>query len=192
MAHAHATAGIKQSILAGARSIEHGTFLDDEVIELLVEHGTWLIPTIYIGDYYYEKGTLREDERNNYYMEHERPVWVEWLNKAHRKGVKIGVGVDFGGEGYETKDFAGEIRMLLDIGMSNMEAIQAATRVNAEMLQWDDTGTLENGKRADIIAVPGNPLEDIRALENVSFVMQGGRIVKSPDDADPLPGTLAQ
>lgn len=181
MAHAHATAGIKQAVLGGARSIEHGTFLNDEVIDLMVENGTWLIPTIYIGDYYYEEGTLLEDERNNYYIEHERPVWIEWLKKAHQKGVKIGVGIDFGGQGYEPHVFAREFRTLTEIGMSNMEAILAGTRVNAELLGWDDRlGTIEAGKLADIIAIPGNPLEDIRLLEQTTFVMLGGEIIKSP------------
>lgn len=191
-AHAHATAGIKQAVLAGVRSIEHGTFLDDEVIDLMVENGTWLIPTIYIGDYYETEGTLREDERNAYYIEHERPVWIQWLNKAHKKGVKIGVGLDFG-TGYQPNVFAREFATLTEIGMSNMEAIQAGTRVNAEMLGWDNKlGTLEAGKLADIIAIPGNPLDDITLLEEVSFVMLGGRVLKSPGSPKPLPGMLIQ
>jgi len=191
MAHAHATAGIRQAVLAGVRSVEHGTFLDDEVIDLMVERGTWLIPTIYIGDFYYEEGTLLEDERNNYYIEHERPTWFRWLKKAHEKGVKIGVGVDFGGQGYEPHVFAREFRTLTEVGMSNMEAILAGTRVNAEMLGWDDRlGTIEAGKLADIIAVPGDPLEDIRLLEQTSFVMLGGKIIKSPDREPALSGML--
>ena len=191
-AHAHATAGIKQAVLAGVRSIEHGTFLDDEVIDLMVENGTWLIPTIYIGDYYENEGTLREDERNAYYIEHERPVWIQWLNKAHKKGVKIGVGLDFG-TGYRPNVFAREFATLTEIGMSNMEAIQAGTRVNAEMLGWDNKlGTLEAGKLADIIAIPGNPLDDITLLEEVSFVMLGGRVLKSSGSPKPLPGMLIQ
>jgi len=191
-AHAHATAGIKQAVLAGARSIEHGTFLDDEVIDLMVEHGTWLIPTIYIGDYYLTEGTLRENERNTYYIEHERPIWIGWLKKAHKKGVKIGVGLDFG-TGYSPNVFAREFATLTEIGMSNMEAIQAGTRVNAEMLGWDDKlGTLAVGKLADIIAVPGNPLDDISLLEKVSFVMLGGRILKAPDIPAPVKGYLLQ
>jgi imidazolonepropionase-like amidohydrolase len=181
MAHAHATAGIKQAVLGGVRSIEHGTFLDDEVIELMVDNGTWLIPTIYIGDYYADEGTLRENERNTYYMEHERPVWIDWLSKAHKKGVKIGVGVDLGGRGYEPHVFAREFATLTEIGMSNMDAILAGTRVNAELMGWDDKlGTLEAGKLADIIAIPGNPLDDISLLENVSFVMLGGKVIKAP------------
>jgi imidazolonepropionase-like amidohydrolase len=191
MSHAHATAGIKQSILAGVRSIEHGTFLDDEVIKLMATREVWLIPTIYIGDYYAVEGTLLEDERNDYYIEHERPVWIEWLRKAHKKGVKIGVGLDFGSQGYEPHVFAREFATLTEIGMTNMEAIQAGTRVNAEMLGWDDRlGTLEAGKLADIIAVDGNPLTDITKLETVNFVMLGGRIIRHPDETPTLPGSL--
>jgi imidazolonepropionase-like amidohydrolase len=191
MSHAHATAGIKQSILAGVRSIEHGTFLDDEVIKLMANREIWLIPTIYIGDYYAVEGTLLEDERNDYYIEHERPVWIEWLRKAHKKGVKIGVGLDLGSQGYEPHVFAREFATLTEIGMTNMEAIQAGTRVNAEMLGWDDRlGTLEAGKLADIIAVDGNPLTDITKLETVNFVMLGGRIIRHADETPTLPGSL--
>jgi imidazolonepropionase-like amidohydrolase len=191
MSHAHATAGIKQSILAGVRSIEHGTFLDDEVIKLMANREIWLIPTIYIGDYYAVEGTLLEDERNDYYIEHERPAWIEWLRKAHKKGVKIGVGLDLGSQGYEPHVFAREFATLTEIGMTNMEAIQAGTRVNAEMLGWDDRlGTLEAGKLADIIAVDGNPLTDITKLETVNFVMLGGRIIRHADETPTLPGSL--
>ena len=186
-AHAHATAGIRQAVLAGVRSIEHGTFLDDEVINLMAKRGTFLVPTIYIGEYYADGG-LREDERNQYYLEHEKPIWLEWLRKAHRKGVKIGVGVDLGGYGYRYQHFAREFAMLTQIGMSNMEAIQAGTRVNAELLMWDDiVGTIEAGKQADIIAVRGNPLADIAALEAVTFVMSRGKIVKQPHAAAGMP-----
>jgi len=189
MAHAHATAGIKQAVLAGVRSIEHGTFLNDDVINLMAKRDVWLIPTIYIGDYYDEKGTLREDERNSYYIEHERPIWIKWLTKAHRKGVKIGVGLDFGAQGYEPKVFAREFATLTEIGMTNMEAIWAGTRVNAELLGWDDRlGTLQAGKLADIIAVNGNPLDNIAQLESVSFVMLSGRVIKSPGEAKPIKG----
>ena len=182
MAHAHATAGIKQAVLGGARSIEHGTFLDDEVINLMAARDVWLIPTIYIGDYYAIEGGLREDDRNNYYMEHERPVWIKWLKKAHKKGVKIGVGLDFGAQGYAPEIFVREFTTLVEIGMTPMEAIQAGTRVNAEMLGWDDKlGTLEAGKLADIIAIKGNPLDNIDALKDVSFVMLGGRIIRTTD-----------
>ena len=193
MAHAHATAGIKQAVLGGARSIEHGTFLDDEVINLMTARDVWLIPTIYIGDYYAIEGGLREDDRNNYYMEHERPVWINWLKKAHKKGVKIGVGLDFGAQGYAPEIFVREFTTLVEIGMTPMEAIQAGTRVNAEMLGWDDRlGTLEVGKLADIIAIKGNPLDNIDALKDVSFVMLGGRIIRTPGGQKNPPEGLLQ
>ena len=193
MAHAHATAGIKQAVLGGARSIEHGTFLDDEVINLMAARDVWLIPTIYIGDYYAIEGGLREDDRNNYYMEHERPVWINWLKKAHKKGVKIGVGLDFGAQGYAPEIFVREFTTLVEIGMTPMEAIQAGTRVNAEMLGWDDRlGTLEVGKLADIIAIKGNPLDNIDALKDVSFVMLGGRIIRTPGGQKNPPEGLLQ
>ena len=83
--------------------------------------------------------------------------------------------------------------MLKEVGMSNMDAILAGTRVNAELLGWDDRlGTLEAGKLADIIAIPGNPLDDITLLESVSFVMLGGQIIKSPDRPDSVQGMLTQ
>ena len=193
MAHAHATAGIKQAVLGGARSIEHGTFLDHEVINLMAARDVWLIPTIYIGDYYAIEGGLREDDRNNYYMEHERPVWINWLKKAHKKGVKIGVGLDFGAQGYAPEIFVREFTTLVEIGMTPMEAIQAGTRVNAEMLGWDDRlGTLEVGKLADIIAIKGNPLDNIDALKDVSFVMLGGRIIRTPGGQKNPPEGLLQ
>jgi imidazolonepropionase-like amidohydrolase len=193
MAHAHATAGIKQAVLGGARSIEHGTFLDHEVINLMAARDVWLIPTIYIGDYYAIEGGLREDDRNNYYMEHERPVWIKWLKKAHKKGVKIGVGLDFGAQGYAPEIFVREFTTLVEIGMTPMEAIQAGTRVNAEMLGWDDRlGTLEVGKLADIIAIKGNPLDNIDALKDVSFVMLGGRIIRTPGGQKNPPEGLLQ
>lgn len=193
MAHAHATAGIKQAVLGGARSIEHGTFLDHEVINLMAARDVWLIPTIYIGDYYAIEGGLREDDRNNYYMEHERPVWINWLKKAHKKGVKIGVGLDFGAQGYAPEIFVREFTTLVEIGMTPMEAIQAGTRVNSEMLGWDDRlGTLEVGKLADIIAIKGNPLDNIDALKDVSFVMLGGRIIRTPGGQKNPPEGLLQ
>ena len=193
MAHAHATAGIKQAVLGGARSIEHGTFLDHEVINLMAARDVWLIPTIYIGDYYAIEGGLREDDRNNYYMEHERPVWINWLKKAHKKGVKIGVGLDFGAQGYAPEIVVRECTTLVEIGMTPMEAIQAGTRVNAEMLGWDDRlGTLEVGKLADIIAIKGNPLDNIDALKDVSFVMLGGRIIRTPGGQKNPPEGLLQ
>jgi imidazolonepropionase-like amidohydrolase len=176
-AHAHATAGIKQAVRTGVRSLEHGTYLDDEAIDLMVEHGTYLIPTTFWPEYYADGG-LRVDGTVDYHQQKQRTKQFEWPKKAYRKGVKIGVGVDLGGHGYRYKEFAGEFAMLLRIGMTNIQAIQAGTRVNAELLMWDDRlGTIEPGKLADIIAVPGNPLDNMAALESVNFVMLGGKII---------------
>jgi imidazolonepropionase-like amidohydrolase len=180
MAHAHATEGIKQAIRAGVRSIEHGTFLDDEAIRLLVEHGTWLVPTLYIGDYYIEKidpagpQAKMVELSKRYRGEH-----YAWVGKAIRAGVKIAAGSDFGG--YAQSENAGEIEALHRAGMTPMQAIQAATRVGAELLGWEArVGTIEAGKLADLVAVPGDPLADLSTLRRVSFVMLGGKVVRRP------------
>jgi len=179
MAHAHAAAGIKLAIRAGVRSIEHGTFLDDEAVHMLVEHGTWLVPTIYIGDYYIEHGseTGYQDKMVELSKKYKDQQY-EGVRKAIRAGVKIGVGSDFGG--YDPTLNAGELESLHRAGMTPMQAIQAATRVNSELLGWQDRiGTVEAGKLADLVAVPGDPLADLSVLRRVSFVMLGGRIVRS-------------
>ena len=116
-----------------------------------------------------------------------------WLDDAKNVslGVKITVGIDLGGYGVDPTVFAREFAILHEAGMTPMEAIQAGTRVNAELLQWDDRlGTIEAGKLADIIAVEGNPLEDMSALETVSFVMIGGKVVKRPGRGESLSGLL--
>ena len=181
-AHAHATEGINMAVKAGARSIEHGTYLDDESIRLMKKHGTFLVPTIYVGDYYTEESqALRAQDKNDHYSNNIRAQFLRQVGKAHRAGVKIAVGLDLGGEQYDPTFSARELAVLIEAGMSPMEAIQAATRVGAELLAWDDRlGTLAPGMLADIIAVAGNPLEDISELERVNFVMIGGKIVKQP------------
>lgn len=179
MAHAHATAGIKLAIRSGVRSIEHGTFLDDEAIRMLVEHGTWLVPTLYIGDYYIEHGSAtgyqdKMVELSKKYRERH----LEWVGKAIRAGVKIAVGSDFGAYPPPVEN-AGEIEALHRAGMTPMQALQAATRAGAELLGWQDRiGTVEPGKLADLIAVPGDPLADLSTLRRVSFVMLGGKVVR--------------
>jgi imidazolonepropionase-like amidohydrolase len=178
MAHAHATEGIKQAVRAGVRSIEHGTFLDDEAIRLLVEHGTYLVPTLYIGDYYIERGspTGYQDKMIELSKRY-RDAHYAWVGKAIRAGVKIAAGSDFGG--YDPAINAGEIEALHRAGMTPMQAIQAATRVGAELLGRDDRiGTVAVGKLADLVAVPGDPLTDLSALRRVKFVMIGGKIAR--------------
>ena len=188
--HAHATEGIKQAVRAGVRSIEHGTYLDEEAIELMVEHGTYLVPTIYIGDYYGKKRKLRAQEKNDDYYNEYRAKFLSMVGKAHSAGVRIAVGLDLGGYNIDPVQFVGEFAVLVEAGLTPMEAIQAGTRVAAELLMWDKLGTIKEGQLADIIAVSGNPLEDIGALEDVGFVMIDGNIVRAPGSDAQLAGIL--
>ena len=181
-AHAHAAEGIKQTIRAGVRSIEHGTFMDDEAIDLMVENDVFLVPTIYIGEYYAEEGSASADLQKMVELSKKHHAeLVARVGKAIRRGVQVVVGSDFGGyaDTVNTREFAA----LVEAGMTPMQAIQAGTRVGAELLKWDDRlGTIEVGKLADMVAVPGDPLQDISALHDVNFVMLGGEIVKLPED----------
>jgi imidazolonepropionase-like amidohydrolase len=190
-AHAHAARGIKMAVAAGVRSIEHGTYMDDEAIRMMAEHGTFLVPTIYVGDYYAEGDKLLAQDKNDDYTQNYRAKFLAAVGRAHERGVKVAVGVDLGGYAVDPTVFAREIAVLVEAGLTPMEAIQAGTRVGAELLGWDDRiGTLEEGKLADVIAVAGNPIEDMAALEQVRFVMIGGDVVKSPGDGDGLAGLL--
>jgi imidazolonepropionase-like amidohydrolase len=191
-AHAHAAEGIKQAVTAGARSIEHGTFLDDEGIRMMVARGTFLVPTIYVGDYYAEGDKLRAQDKQDDYAANQRGKFLAAVGRAHQQGVKIAVGIDLGGYMTDPKVFVREMAVLVEAGFTPMEAIQAGTRVGAELLRWDDRlGTVQAGKLADLVAVTGNPLDDMKALEAISFVMVGGRIAKAANDAPGLGGTLA-
>lgn len=190
-AHAHAARGIKMAVAAGVRSIEHGTYMDDEAIRMMAEHGTFLVPTIYVGDYYAEGDKLLAQDKNDDYTQNYRAKFLAAVGRAHERGVKVAVGVDLGGYAVDPTVFAREIAVLVEAGLTPMEAIQAGTRVGAELLGWDDRiGTLEAGKLADIIAVAGDPLEDMAALEQVRFVMIGGDVVRSPEGSAPVAGLL--
>ena len=185
MAHAHATEGIKQAVKAGVRSIEHGSYMDEEAIDLMVQHGTYLIPTLTIDLYFKEKLAdskalakaiaLAKDSREGMY---------EKLRLGVKKGLKIGVGTDY--IGWPANYSAREFGELIKIGMSPMQAIQAGTIVNAQLLNKDkEIGSIEIGKFADIIAVKGDPLKDISELQRVKFVMMGGKVVKNEKITNP-------
>ncbi|UZR98855.1 metal-dependent hydrolase family protein [Chondrinema litorale] len=178
MAHAHATKGINQAIKLGARSIEHGTFLDDESIRLFLEYDAYLIPTIYIGEYALETFDADGPQAKNVEITKKyRDASREGYKKAIKAGVKVGVGSD--NVGFPPNFAANEFGQLVDLGMSPMEAIKAGTIVNAELLQKEqDLGSIEVGKLADIIATKGNPLQDISELTRVKFVMKGGELIK--------------
>ena len=178
-AHAHANAGINQAIEAGVRSIEHGTYLDAHSIELMVEHGTFLVPTIYVGDYYAGTDKLLAQEKNDDVYLNYRDEWLSLIGQAHRAGVKVVVGSDLGGYNIDLRAYAREIAVLTEAGLSPMAAIKAATSVAADMLQWSgQVGSVQAGRWADLIAVSGNPLTDLSLLEDPAFVMKGGEIVR--------------
>ena len=178
-AHAHGAEGMKRAIRAGVRSIEHGTYMDDEVISLMKEHGTYYVPTIMAGEWVAEKSEI-----DGYFPELVRPkaaaigpVIQETFGRAYRAGVKIAFGTDSGVSAHG--DNAREFTLMINGGMTPMEAIQSATRVTAELLGIEaDVGTIEAGKWADLIAVGADPLADVAALEEVSFVMKEGVIYK--------------
>jgi imidazolonepropionase-like amidohydrolase len=177
-AHAHGLEGIRNAVLAGVHSIEHGSFLDAETIRLMVERGTYLVPDVYADEYALVFGD--EIGLDPEMLEKARAVsgrFRESARRAHEAGVKIAFGTDAGvcPHGENAKQF----RLYVDLGMSPTEAIATATRNAAELIGvTDDLGTIEVGKYADLVAVPRNPLEDVRVLETIPFVMKGGQIVK--------------
>ena len=178
-AHAHGAEGMKRAIRAGITSIEHGTFMDDEAIELCKKHGTWYVPTIIAG-----KSTADSAKIPGYYSEIVTPKALvvgpkiqSTFAKAYKAGVKIAFGTDAGVfmHGKNAKEFA----YMVEAGMPVMEAIRCATVNAAELLGVSDMlGSVEKGKLADIIAVEGNPIQDITAMERVYFVMKNGVIYK--------------
>lgn len=178
-AHAHGAEGMKRAIRAGVRTIEHGTYMDDEVIALMKEHGTYYVPTILAGKFVEEKAAI-----DGYFPEVVRPkaaaigpLIEETFGRAWRGGVKIAFGTDSGVSPHGEN--AREFRFMVEAGMPAMEAIQSATRITAELLGIDDRlGTLGAGKLADLVAVEGNPLDDIALLEQVSFVMKEGVVYR--------------
>jgi imidazolonepropionase-like amidohydrolase len=174
--HAMALYGVHNSIEAGVDSIEHGNYIADEDMKAMVAHGTFYVPTIYVGAYVAEGRAAAG-----------APVWVKMLNiheetfrRAMKAGVKIAFGTDAGGFTW-TVNPAKEFAYMVKWGMTPAQALRSATTSAAELLGWSDqVGSIEAGKFADIVAVPGDPLADVSQLEKVDFVMKGGKVYKKP------------
>jgi imidazolonepropionase-like amidohydrolase len=179
-AHAHGAEGIKRAVRAGARSIEHGSLIDDEAIELMVERGTYLVADIYSGDYIEEEGRRRgwpeEILRKN---EDTTDAQREGFQKAVKAGVTVAFGTDSGV--YPHGWNARQLPYMVRFGMTSMQAVQSATIVAAELMGWADRiGSVQTGKFADLVAVEGDALEDVARLTDVAFVMKGGEVLKGP------------
>jgi len=180
MAHAQGAEGVKNAIRAGIYSIEHGIYLDDEAIELMLKHGTFLVPTLIAPLAVLEAG--EKGGMPEYGVRKAREVVEahgDSIGRAHKAGVKIAMGTDAGVMPHGTN--LRELGLMVNIGMTPMEAIVATTRTAAECLGWQDrVGTLEPGKLADVVITRSDPLKDIRSLENVeniAVVMKDGQIV---------------
>ena len=180
-AHAHGTDGIKISVRAGVDSIEHGTLLDDEAIRMMKEKGTYLVPTGYIWNYTPSESESRTREEDPVKRERDQR-FKEGSRRSFKQAVDAGIKIAMGSDssviphGENPK----EVIWMAANGMSRLQAIRAATMNAADLLGWADrVGSIETGKYADIVAVRGNPLENIKLLENIPFVMKGGVVYKN-------------
>jgi imidazolonepropionase-like amidohydrolase len=170
--HAYGGQGAKNSVLGGVRSVEHGMMLDDETLRLMVEHGTYWCPTLYT---YIDPGPLGLSEMRKRII----PLHMATFKKAMKMGVKIAFGTDVGAYAHGTSTI--EFVKMVEYGMKPIDAIRTATITASELLRMEKSiGTIEPGKFADIIAVQGNPLEDIHAIQNSVFVMKEGKVYKNP------------
>ena len=178
-AHAHGAEGMKRALRAGVTTIEHGTFMDDEAIELFKKNGAYLVPTITAGKSVADSAKIR-----GYFHPLVTPKAIETgaviqatFARAYKAGVKIAFGTDAGVFRHGVNAY--EFQFLTEAGMPAMEAIKAATSVAASILDQKGTiGSIEIGKMADIIATEANPIDDIKTLMNVTFVMKDGTIYK--------------
>lgn len=178
-AHAHGEEGIYRAVIGGVTSIEHGTYMSDRVMRAMKERGTWYVPTISAGRFVAEKAKI-----DGYFPEIVRPkaarigaLIQDTAARAYRNGVKIAFGTDMGVGPHG--DNAHEFLYMVEAGIPAAYALQSATIHAATVLGVDDQGVLEVGKRADIIALPGNPLADISNVLKVDFVMKDGVIQRA-------------
>jgi imidazolonepropionase-like amidohydrolase len=180
-AHAHGAEAIRRAVLGGVDSIEHGTFMDDQDMRLMKQHGTWYVPTIIAGEFVMEKA------KEGWYPPQVArkamevgPRIMATAGKAYKAGVRIAFGTDAGV--YPHGENAQEFVYMVQAGIPPMVAIQAATMHAAELLKHDkDFGSVSAGKYADVVAVPGNPLNDIALMKKVDFVMKAGTVYKQDD-----------
>jgi imidazolonepropionase-like amidohydrolase len=192
-AHAHGAEAIRRAVIGGVDSIEHGTFMNDEDMKLMKEHGTWYVPTIIAGKYVEEKANVP-----GYYpaqiaakAKQVGPIIQATAGKAYKAGVKIAFGTD--AAVYPHGQNAKEFRYMVEAGMPPMFVLQAATTHAAELLKKSkDLGSIEAGKLADVIAVDGNPLDDIGAMQKVGFVMKDGVVYKQDGKSVTPPTPVAQ
>lgn len=179
--HAHGTEGMMRAVRAGVASIEHGTYMSDELMALMKEKGTYYVPTVSAGKFVAEKAKL-----DGYFPAIVRPkaaaigpLIQETFRRAYAAGVKIAFGTDQGVAPHG--DNAKEFIYMVEAGMPAMKAFQAATLEAARLIDMEkDLGTVETGKLADLVAVPGDPLADITLVTKVNFVMRSGKIYKQP------------
>lgn len=177
--HAHGKEGMKRAILAGVDSIEHGTYMDDEIFKLMRKNEVYYVPTILAGNFVAEKAKI-----DGYFPDIVRPkaatigpLIQATFARAHENGVLIAFGTDSGVSAHG--DNAQEFALMVDAGMSEMDAIRSATLHASKLLKIDDQlGTIAQGMLADLVAVKGNPIDNIKLMEDIKFVMKDGKIVK--------------
>lgn len=178
-AHAHGAEGIRWAVEAGVDSIEHGSYIDDAGIALMKEHGTYLVPTLYLGDWMIENAEQTHLPAPLLAKAREViPAARKNIAHAFASGVKVAFGTDAAvyPHGLNAHEFA----VMVKLGMTPLQAIQASTLNAADLLGWSGkVGALEPGVWGDVIAVEGDPLKDVTTLERVKFVMKGGQVVRN-------------
>lgn len=178
-AHAHGAEGMKRAVMAGINTIEHGTFMTEEIMDMMIEKGTYYVPTISAGNFVVEKAKIE-----GYFPKIIVPKALtvgaqifDTFEKAYKRGVPIAFGTDTGVSPHGEN--AQEFELMVNAGMKPIEAILSATVTPAKILGMEEQlGTIEAGKLADIIATDGNPIDDISAVRKVSFVMKNGKVYK--------------